>query len=382
MNIETNFGGSTPAERDIRPVVALPRGGVPGLVIVLVAAVLAVMLFLVLDSQRKRAAFSREKSEAGDAEVFAAPPTLDIPPVASPEPQIITIPAPQLASPTPMAVAPPAASTSAVAAPVVPAPAPAPQFYPPPPMSMPPLIAPPSEVAGGSLSEPAVVIDSGAVVTSGLEGPAGLSNSMSSAGADGGTKSDTTPTGTRLTNRTTLMPTGTLIPAVLETPIDTSRPGLVRAIVSRDARGFDGRRVLVPRGSRLIGECQGEVKSGQSRVLVNWTRLILPDGLSIKIDSPAADSLGGSGVPGHLNSFFLERFFSSALQSALNVGESLLGRRTGTTVVVGLPNGSVTNVATQNVSSGPQPKITVQSGALINVFVAHDLDFSKTSPGR
>ena len=63
-------------------------------------------------------------------------------------------------------------------------------------------------------------------------------------------------------NRATTVAQGTLIPAVLETAFNSTRPGLARAIVSRDVRGFDGTRILIPRGSRLIGEYRSDVASG------------------------------------------------------------------------------------------------------------------------
>ena len=174
------------------------------------------------------------------------------------------------------------------------------------------------------------------------------------------------------------MPVGTLIPAVLETPIDTARPGLVRAVVSQDARGFDGRRVLVPRGSRLIGEYQADVRSGQNRVLVTWNRLIRPDGVAIRLSSPAADSLGGAGVPGRVNTFFFQRFAAAVLQSALTVGVNLASRPGNGSVIVGLPSGPINNVVGQDLlpSNDLRPKIRVKQGAAMNVFVARDLDFS------
>jgi type IV secretion system protein VirB10 len=176
------------------------------------------------------------------------------------------------------------------------------------------------------------------------------------------------------------MPVGTLIPAVLETPIDTSRPGLVRAVVSRDARGFDGSRVLVPRGSRLIGEYQSDVRPGQNRVLVTWVRLIRPDGVAIQLGSPTADRLGGAGVPGRVNSFFFQRFAAAVLQSALTIGVNVASRPGNGSVIVGLPASQVGNSIGQGLIPGNdlQPKITVKQGAALNVFVAHDLDFSGT----
>jgi type IV secretion system protein VirB10 len=175
------------------------------------------------------------------------------------------------------------------------------------------------------------------------------------------------------------MPIGTMIPAVLETPIDSARPGLVRAIVSEDTRGFDGKRVLVPRGSRLIGEYQSDVRSGQSRVLVTWNRLLRPDGVAIRIGSPAADALGGAGVPGHVNSFFFQRFASAVLQSALTVGVNLASRPASGSVIVGLPTNTVGMIGQDLIpGSDLKPKIKVKQGAVLQVFVAHDLDFSGT----
>ena len=128
-------------------------------------------------------------------------------------------------------------------------------------------------------------------------------------------------------NRGTTVPQGTLIPAVLETALDSTRPGFARAIVSRDVRGFDGSRVLIPRGSRLIGEYRSDVQPGQHRALVNWTRLIRPDGVTIAIGSPAADTLGGGGIRANVNSHFFARFAGAILQSVLDVGVNLAGRR-------------------------------------------------------
>ncbi len=79
---------------------------------------------------------------------------------------------------------------------------------------------------------------------------------------------------------------GTMIPAILETAINTDVPGYVRAVVSQDVRSFDGSRVLVPRSSRLIGRYQSGLQGGQKRAYVIWTRLIRPDGVSVALASP------------------------------------------------------------------------------------------------
>ena len=134
----------------------------------------------------------------------------------------------------------------------------------------------------------------------------------------------------------------------------------------------------------MIGEFEGDRRSGHNGVLVNWTRLIRPDGVAVELDSPATDSEGESGIPGLTHGFFLGRFFASALQSALYVGESLLAPRVGTTVLVGLPIGAATPVAQQSLVTAPSrsPRITVRQGVQLNIFVAHDLDFSSSQPAN
>ncbi len=175
-------------------------------------------------------------------------------------------------------------------------------------------------------------------------------------------------------NRATTVPQGTLIPAVLETAFDSTRAGFARALVSRDVYGFDGSRVLIPRGSRLIGQYQSDAAAGQKRALVIWSRLIRPDGGTIAIASPAADPLGRGGVKADVNNHFLQRFSGAILQSALDVGVNLAARSDGSAVVV-LPS---TQASTgQLIQTAPvTPTLTVKAGTSISVFVARDLDFT------
>jgi type IV secretion system protein VirB10 len=181
-------------------------------------------------------------------------------------------------------------------------------------------------------------------------------------------------------NRSSTVPQSTLIPAVLETAFDSRRPGFARAVVSRDVRGFDGTKVLIPRGSRLTGEYRSDVQPGQKRALINWTRLIRPDGVTIALGSPTADTLGRGGVRGKYNSHFFERFTGAILQSALDVGVNVASRTAAGGVVV-LP-GTGPNLG-QAFQSGNRiaPTLTVKAGTSISVFVARDLDFS-SSEGR
>ncbi|MFC7536515.1 TrbI/VirB10 family protein [Sphingomonas sp. GCM10030256] len=332
MSVDLKDRATFEAEHDPRPVVALPRPALSGAVIGAVALAAALLLFLALDAQRRQAPTGEQEVASA---AFAPPPPLVVAP--DPLPQAATVVRPATTLIAPRVLAPesprPPVSPPIVAPPPPPPPPPEPYYRPLPPPRSVPLGPPPA-----ARSAPALVVDTG---SSGIA-------------------------------------VGTLIPAVLETPIDTSRPGLARAIVSEDVRAQGSRRVLVPRGSRLIGEYQSAVRSGQNRVLVNWTQLIRPDGLTIRMASPAADSMGGAGIPGRVNGFFLSRFFNAALQTALNVGGNLVSRRGGNTVIVGVPGDASNLVAAQDLISGDnnRRKITVRQGTVFNVFVARELDLS------
>ena len=91
----------------------------------------------------------------------------------------------------------------------------------------------------------------------------------------------------RFSNPSFTVPIGTVMPAILETALDSTRSGSARAIIQQNIHGFDGRRILIPRGSRLYGEYQGDLQPGQNRALVTWTRLMRPDGVTIALNSDA-----------------------------------------------------------------------------------------------
>ena len=180
-------------------------------------------------------------------------------------------------------------------------------------------------------------------------------------------------------NPATTIPKGAVMQAVLETALDSTRGGPARAIISRDIKGFDGTRVLVPRGSRLYGEYKSDVSAGQNRAMIQWVRLMRPDGAVINLDSPSADPLGRAGVKGRVNSHFFEKFGGAILQSSLNLGVALATRNVANgTLVLGLPG------STQTLGLPPpeavRPTIKVLQGTPVSVFVARDLDFTKVEP--
>ncbi len=191
-------------------------------------------------------------------------------------------------------------------------------------------------------------------------------------GPDGSGTDSAAARSTRIGDPSHTVAQGTLIPAVLETAINSDIPGYVRAVVSQDVRSFDGSQVLVPRSSRLIGEYKTGLAAGQRRAYLIWTRLLRPDGVSVALASPSVDFSGESGVGGRVNSHFLQRFGSAILLSVLG-GASALASGGSTVVVSG--GQSAASIAAQQNGTRP-PTIHVRPGEPIRVFTARDLIFA------
>jgi len=299
----------------------------------------------------------------------AAPATL--PPAA----QASATPAPALSpfAPPPQLLTPlPPAATNAAANAAAANPAPAPQTI----------------MAANPLANPTVVFDAGAlpVAEGGPAAPPGAEgkNTATAGAANGGddfaarlgTAGGGAASATASFNPATTIAQGTLIPAVLETAIDTDVPGYARAVVSADVRGFDGTRVLVPRSSRLVGQYKSGLQAGQRRVYVIWTRLIRPDGVSVNIGSPATGYAGESGLGGQVNTHFFERFGSAMLLTVMG-GLSAIGSNGTSVVIAGGGQSAAAAAVGQTGQIGPT--IRVHPGEPVRVFTARDLDFAKAS---
>lgn len=188
-----------------------------------------------------------------------------------------------------------------------------------------------------------------------------------------------------------LVPEGTLIPGILETAIVSDLPGQVRAIVSQDVFSFDGRRVLIPTGTRLIGEYQSEITRGQKRIFVVWTRMLRDDGVSVRLNSIGADSLGRAGLTGRVDNKFRERFGAAILLSIVGGGASYLTGY-GSQAATGDSDDAqraeelaretiaqtFSDMANQALGESLRipPTISVSQGERIFVFARQDLDFS------
>ncbi|MXP41598.1 type VI secretion protein [Altererythrobacter soli] len=270
-------------------------------------------------------------------------------------------------APVPLAEQPQPAPAQTVAP--QPDPAPAPVLAAPPQTNLAP--------AGNPYSSPTVVFDAGGLpslavpAAPGTEAATG-NNANDFASRIGGVGGGPAQARVDVDPKTTVTQ-GTMIPAILETAINTDVPGYARAVVSQDVRSFDGTRILVPRSSRLIGQYQSGLQGGQKRAYVIWTRLIRPDGVSVNLASPATGFDGSTGLEGKVNSHFFQRFGSAMLLSVIG-GLSTLGTG-GAGVILG--GGQSAAAAAVQQGNNISPTVRVRQGEPIRVFTARDLDFSR-----
>ncbi|HEX2653209.1 MAG TPA: TrbI/VirB10 family protein [Xanthobacteraceae bacterium] len=177
----------------------------------------------------------------------------------------------------------------------------------------------------------------------------------------------------RLARPAMTVPQGTLISAVLETAVNSTVAGQVRAMVTRDVKSFDGTRTLIPRGTKLYGTYGANLEQGQKRAQIRWTRLLRPDAVVVDLDSPASDPLGQGGVGGKVNSHFFARLGNALMSTTLGVGQ-LLATRRAPIIVTG--QGPQAAQLSDRGSNDTRPTLTVRQGSRVSVFVQHDLDFS------
>jgi type IV secretion system protein VirB10 len=271
---------------------------------------------------------------------------------------------------------------------------PGPPELPPPVLVPPPVNTPngaalgivgPATVGPNRFQSPGVVVDTtkGVVAlvppTPGLAGVKNEDLSAEDRFADRVAAGENAPArAVRIANSSYTVPQGAIIAGVLETAINSDLPGYVRAVVSRDVMGFDGRRVLIPSGSRLIGQYRSGLAAGQSRAFIVWTRLTRPDGVTVSLGSPVTDPLGRAGLGGKVDSNFLKRFGSAILLSVVQSGLGLL-QQGGNDVIVRTADDakSVAGIALQRDINIP-PTVKVAQGTAIRIFIARDLDFSGT----
>jgi type IV secretion system protein VirB10 len=173
---------------------------------------------------------------------------------------------------------------------------------------------------------------------------------------------------------------GAVIAAALITGIRSDLPGQITAQVTENVYDSPtGHILLIPQGTRLIGQYDNGVGFGQRRVLLVWTRLIFPDGRSIVLErEPGADAEGYAGLEDGVDYHWGELFKAAALSTVLSIGAQAGSSGQDSDIVRALRQGASDSIS----QAGQQivqrqlniaPTLTIRPGFPVRVIVTHDL---------
>lgn len=193
---------------------------------------------------------------------------------------------------------------------------------------------------------------------------------------------------TPLQHPDTLMLRGTFIRCVLETRIITDIPGFTSCVVTEPVYSFTGKRLLLPKGSKVLGKY--EMEPNGPRVAVIWDRIVTPTGIDVNMASPGIDTLGGAGHPGYYNAHWGSRIGAALLISLLSDAFKYEAAEHGPRQTE-ISNGVVTqspfesntaetvqqlaNAAVQRQANRPAT-VTINQGTVLAIYVAKDVDFT------
>lgn len=184
---------------------------------------------------------------------------------------------------------------------------------------------------------------------------------------------------TVLPDLTFLLQQGTMVPCI-SSRIVTTYPGMVTCTLMQDVYSADGRTLLLRKGAKAIGEQKSALLQGQARVFALWTSI--DDGqVTLQLDSPATDPLGGSGIDAWTDTHFWSRFGGAMMVSFLgDLGQAMTqptGQQVGTTVVLSGASNTARTLAEETLKNtiNIAPTGYVDQGAIVYIFVARHVDF-------
>ncbi|QPC91576.1 TrbI/VirB10 family protein [Mesorhizobium sp. INR15] len=173
---------------------------------------------------------------------------------------------------------------------------------------------------------------------------------------------------------------GAVIPAALVTGIRSDLPGQVSAQVTENVYDSPtGRALIIPQGTRIVGQYDNGVGFGQRRVLLVWNRLIFPDGRSIVLErQPGTDARGYAGLEDGVDYHWSDLFKAAALSTLLSVGAQAGSSGQESDIARALRSGtseSVNQVGQQIVKRQLDiaPTLAIRPGFPVRVLVTRDL---------
>lgn len=199
-----------------------------------------------------------------------------------------------------------------------------------------------------------------------------------------------------INNPDTLLVRGTYLRCVLESRIVTDLEGYASCILTEPVYSINGRRLLLPRGSKLLGQ-YGAQSHQSARVAIIWDRVTTPNGIDVSMASPGIDLMGSAGHPGDYNAHWASRITTALLISLISDAFKYAGEKNGPRSSVQYGNGvvvdqpyqsntakTVQDLAEQAIqqSANRPATITINQGSVLNVYVSKDIDFSRVVAQR
>lgn len=181
---------------------------------------------------------------------------------------------------------------------------------------------------------------------------------------------------------------GSVISASLITGLRSDLPGLVTAQITENIYdSATGRLLLIPQGARLIGSYDSVVAFGQSRALIVWQRIIMPDGSSLRIDNvPATDPSGYAGLADKVDFHTWQLLKGIAMSTLLGVSSQLaLSGQSDLVQAIRMSTQDSVARAGDMITQGNlgiQPTITIRPGAPVRLVVHKDLVFERAGEGH
>ena len=176
---------------------------------------------------------------------------------------------------------------------------------------------------------------------------------------------------------------GTVIDTVLTNRVEGSAAAPVNCLVTSPVYSHDGAYVLIPAGSRVLGETTPVQAFGETRLAVTFNRLVLPDGSTFGLDRfTGLDEIGETGLRDQVNQHYRSTFGASGAVGLITGFAQYLGtlgmsRGNGGTVVIAGNVGDTTAQATAQTLNrflNRMPTITIREGHRVKVYLTSDLE--------
>lgn len=226
-------------------------------------------------------------------------------------------------------------------------------------------------------------------VAPGAAGSATSDQDLSAALTGAGAARATAAQPTRLSNPDGTMIRGTYLRCVLETRIISDLDGFASCVVTEPVYSFNGRNLLLPKGSKIFGRySSGDFMN--NRMAVVWDRVLTPSGVDVTIAAPGVDNLGSSGMPGQYSAHWARRISSALMISLLSDAFKYYGAKEGPTQT-GITSGgiitqepfesntaeAIQQLAEQGIEENSRrpPTVTINQGTVVNIYVTQDIDF-------